>query len=75
MVERNVSGMSVSVGSDWHFYMPLGKPYHRMRVLSIEVAHILVEFPDIPEAGTGQRKWMSHDMFMLNAMRTGLVSR
>lgn len=32
-------------------------------VLAIEVGNVLVEFPDTPEAGTGARRWVSHDGF------------
>ena len=42
---------------------------HRIRVLGIEVAHILVEWIDIPEAGTGRRTWMSHDAYAAGTAR------
>lgn len=39
----------------------------RVRVMAVETAHILVEFLDLPEAGTGARRWMSHDAFAMGA--------
>lgn len=61
---RRVGTMGAAVGQEFGFRDEEGDR-HRVRVLAIETAHILVEYPDIPEAGTGRRRWMSHDAFAL----------
>lgn len=66
-----VANMEVAIGSEWDYYTPHGFKKGHTRVLAIEVAHILVEHTEIPEAGTGQRKWMSHDIFAIGATVVG----
>lgn len=65
---RRVGEAVACVGSTWEF-TPRGEGPLRgpVTVLAIEVAHVLVDFERVREAGTGARRWMSHDAFSAGA--------